>query len=219
MDLVEYYRLLQSYCLDDRFAPWKKLNFWNQIQSLLHCHYVFPFNHERNIVQLKHERLPALRYTLSHPMFERLCRWLCHVQVLRRSCGKVMFLHLSVILFTGGVSAPVHAGIHPPWADTAPVQTPPAQCMLGYTWLLLRTVRILLECILVYVMKFLSKFQILQPSWDTLPRDKVKGFLIQKCGGKINQTLAKYVNEESIPKTKVAQHHLKHISVLKSFEI
>ena len=28
--------------------------------------------------------------------------------------GKVMFLHLSVILFTGGqVSAPLHAGIHP----------------------------------------------------------------------------------------------------------
>ena len=32
----------------------------------------------------------------------------------QRSCGKVMFLHLSVILFTGWVSAPVHAGIHPP---------------------------------------------------------------------------------------------------------
>ena len=46
-----------------------------------------------------------------------------------------MFLHLSVILFTGGVSASVHAGIHtpPPWADTpyppgsppTPEQTPP----------------------------------------------------------------------------------------------
>ena len=34
-----------------------------------------------------------------------------------------MFLHLSVILFTGGgrgVSASVHAGIHPPWADSPP---------------------------------------------------------------------------------------------------
>ena len=30
-----------------------------------------------------------------------------------------MFLHLSVILSTGGMSASVHAGIHPPW------QTPP----------------------------------------------------------------------------------------------
>ena len=41
------------------------------------------------------------------------------VTVRKRSCGKVMFLHLSVILSTGGVSAPVHAGIHPP-----PKQTP-----------------------------------------------------------------------------------------------
>ena len=32
--------------------------------------------------------------------------------------GKVMFLHPSVILFTGGVSAPLHAGMHaPPPAD------------------------------------------------------------------------------------------------------
>ena len=30
--------------------------------------------------------------------------------VHKRSCGKVMFLDLSVILFTGGVSASVHAG-------------------------------------------------------------------------------------------------------------
>ena len=48
----------------------------------------------------------------------------------QRSCGKVMFLHLSVILFTEGVSVSVHAGISllrvdtprqtPPWADTPP---------------------------------------------------------------------------------------------------
>ena len=48
-----------------------------------------------------------------------------------------MFLHLSVILFGGGWSAPVHAGIHTPRADTpCPVHAgihPPAQCMLGYT--------------------------------------------------------------------------------------
>ena len=37
----------------------------------------------------------------------------------QRSCGQVIFLHLSVILFTGGrVSASVHAGIAPPRADT-----------------------------------------------------------------------------------------------------
>ena len=43
-----------------------------------------------------------------------------------------MFLHVSVILFTGGCLP------HTPWADTPragthPGQTPPAQCMLGYT--------------------------------------------------------------------------------------
>ena len=59
----------------------------------------------------------------------------------QRSCGKVMFLHLSVTLFTGG------SATHPP-----------DQCMLGYTPPLLsacwdtvnkRAVRILLECILI----------------------------------------------------------------------
>ena len=52
--------------------------------------------------------------------------------------AKVIFLHLSVILFTGGVSASVHAEIpppppeqtpsgtrHPPGPDTPPEQTPP----------------------------------------------------------------------------------------------
>ena len=64
-------------------------------------------------------------------------------------------------------------GQTPPWADTplssACWDTPPAQCilgytppsptqcMLGYTWLLLRTVRILLECILVIFMQFWGK--------------------------------------------------------------
>ena len=35
---------------------------------------------------------------------------------------KVMFLHVSVILSTGGVSAPVHAGMHTPWDQR---QAPP----------------------------------------------------------------------------------------------
>ena len=40
--------------------------------------------------------------------------------------AKVIFLHLSVILFTGGgVSASVHAGIPPPWSRTLWKQTPP----------------------------------------------------------------------------------------------
>ena len=52
----------------------------------------------------------------------------------QRSCGKVMFLHVSVILFTGGgvwqADTPL-AGRHPlpgqspPWADTPHRQAPP----------------------------------------------------------------------------------------------
>ena len=76
--------------------------------------------------------------------------------------GKVMFLHVSVILSTGGGSAPLHAGIHPPVAES-PTGTdtptpgsrppsgsrhPPAQCILGDTGNK-RAVSILLECILV----------------------------------------------------------------------
>ena len=55
----------------------------------------------------------------------------------QRSCGKVMFLHLSVILFGGGVSAPGHAGIHTPPFGQTPLPSAcwdthtPAQCMLG----------------------------------------------------------------------------------------
>ena len=50
-----------------------------------------------------------------------------------------MFLHLSVILFTGGCLPQcmlyyTPGQTHPPPADTQPGQTPPsAQCMLGYT--------------------------------------------------------------------------------------
>ena len=43
--------------------------------------------------------------------------------------AKVIFLYLSVILFTGGMSASLHAGIHPtpPKADTAQEQTLPLE--------------------------------------------------------------------------------------------
>ena len=42
-----------------------------------------------------------------------------HLFTIRNKVAKVMFSHLSVILFTGG-SASVHAGIRPPGADTLP---------------------------------------------------------------------------------------------------
>ena len=54
----------------------------------------------------------------------------------QRSCSKVIFWQVSVILSTGGVSAPVHAGIHPPGrhprADTPGRHPPPdGYCTYG----------------------------------------------------------------------------------------
>ena len=94
----------------------------------------------------------------------------------QRSWGKVMFLQACVILFTGGGSASVHAGIpsppgsrhpqeqtpqedappqsrlpgnrHPPQSSHPPGADPPPQSMLGDT-VNARAVRILLECNLV----------------------------------------------------------------------
>ena len=79
----------------------------------------------------------------------------------KRSCGKVMFLHLPVILFTGGCLRPLGRqtppaqtphGQTPPWADTpclvhAGIHTPlPRACWDTVNkW----AVRILLECVLV----------------------------------------------------------------------
>ena len=71
----------------------------------------------------------------------------------QQSWGKVMFLHLSVILFTGE-SAPLHAGIYTPPATRGRHPSPrsthtPEQCMLGDTGNK-RAVRILLECNLLF---------------------------------------------------------------------
>ena len=96
--------------------------------------------------------------------------WRPHFYRPQRSWGKIMFLHVSLILFMEGGSAPLHAGIQPlgPEAGTPPDQAPlgpgtpqsrphplrtrgrhpSAQCMLGDTGNK-RAVRILLECILV----------------------------------------------------------------------
>ena len=46
-----------------------------------------------------------------------LCRRRCLI-ITGRIVAKVIFMHLSVILFTRGVSASVHAGIHTPWEQT-----------------------------------------------------------------------------------------------------
>ena len=65
---------------------------------------------------------------------------------------KVMFLHVSVIPFTGGGLPQCMLGYLPSWQGRTPVketpparQTPPAQCMLGDT-VNKRAVSILLEC-------------------------------------------------------------------------
>ena len=87
----------------------------------------------------------------------------------QRSCGKVMFLHLSVILFTGGVwqtppgrYPPEQTPPHPPGRQP-PGQTPPfGRHPLIDTplWDMVNkpVVRILLECILVFT-NILSLFQ------------------------------------------------------------
>ena len=70
--------------------------------------------------------------------------------------AKVVFLHVSVILSTGGGLPQCMLGYHPPGAGTTPPpeqipprsRHPPEQCMLGDT-ANRREVRILLECILV----------------------------------------------------------------------
>ena len=104
---------------------------------------------------------------------------------------------LSVILFTGGggVSASVHAGIHPPWhtpprtdtpwantplgVDTPPgsKHPPPAQCMLGNT-ANKRAVRILLECILVPFYLLRNHINIVINQWQIqeFPEEEVRHF-------------------------------------------
>ena len=78
--------------------------------------------------------------------------------------AKVVFLHLSVILFTGwGVSASVHVGYTAPSRADTPwsrhplgADIPPVQCLLGDTGNK-RAVRIPLECIFVLVV-YLNSF-------------------------------------------------------------
>ena len=67
--------------------------------------------------------------------------------VRKRSCGKVMFLHLSVSYSVhGGRCLPQCMLGYPPWAGTPSLgRHPPCRRLLQ------RTVRILLECILVLI--------------------------------------------------------------------
>ena len=93
------------------------------------------------------------KWKLLSGLFERFC-----------SCGKVMFLHVSVILSTGGWQAEtppwadIPLGQTPPWADTPMGRHPHGQTPLAgrqplgrhpQGWPLQGTVSILLECVLV----------------------------------------------------------------------
>ena len=93
-----------------------------------------------------------------------------HNYCLQRSWGKVMFSQVCVknSVYRGRVYPSMHWGRHPP-----------AQCMLRYTpcpravtpgqtppWPLQRTVRILRECILVYVWKSCTIFAF----WTSFPQ-------------------------------------------------
>ena len=70
----------------------------------------------------------TLQHTSSALLFTK------EVFIRKRSCGKVMFLHLSVSHSVHrGVSAPVHAGIHTPPGQTPPWQTPPGRHLPGQT--------------------------------------------------------------------------------------
>ena len=104
-----------------------------------------PDDHLRRDVTCKHDDdddrgLPPV---LVHRPVEKDTPWISVGAVIgnfyrpQRSWGKVMFSQACVILFTGGVSASMHAGIPPPWDQTPPgsrpsgADTPQADTPLG----------------------------------------------------------------------------------------
>ena len=101
---------------------------------------------ERHVIQTNWRRsgkqcenvLRARKRDRSH------CNGNSIITTRKRSCGKVMFLHLSVILFRGGIHD-VTSCRNPSPQDGIP--SPP--CTVGK-----RVVRILLECFLVSIIYF-----------------------------------------------------------------
>ena len=82
-----------------------------------------------------------------------------HIVTVRNEVANVMFLHLSVIMFTGGylpqyMLGYTHAGAHipSPRSRHTPLAADPQEQTPSSRQLLLRTVRILQECILVFLM-------------------------------------------------------------------
>ena len=113
---------------------------------------IFIFTCKNNKRLIIHIFLSIYHYKSYHFYLKRLCNSLCPNKNMK--FVKVMFLHVSIILSSGGVSAPVHARMHipPKGPEADPLGpeggTPKEQCMLGGTGNK-RAVCILLECILV----------------------------------------------------------------------
>ena len=112
--------------------------------------------------------------------------WCWLIITVRNEVAKVMFLHVSVILSTGGGSVSVHAGIPPPPNQgPSPEQTPPWEQTPPPRRLLLRTIHILLECILVCIIKSHSAYFhrdiIERYTWSRLQR-------VKRCKTKIHSS-------------------------------
>ena len=123
-------------------------------------------NRNRRSIETSSKLFPAqdlfLHCTFSEMFLQKnVQRTLAHltnIQIVITSRKRCFYICLSVILFTGRVSTPLHAGIHTPprqtpsWADTphwadTPRQTPLSRILRDTVNK--RAVRILLEYILV----------------------------------------------------------------------
>ena len=103
----------------------------------------FPFLLGKAFLSLSSFPTDLASSSLGHP--SQKINISSHIYRLQRSCGRVMFLHLSVILFTGGCIPACT------WTDSPPGRHPPGQTPPPRRRLLQWMVRILLECILVEI--------------------------------------------------------------------
>ena len=129
---------------------WCFHNTFSKVFERLHKERSNPFYKFLSTSCIKNITRYAFLSIVGHQQIYKLLR--------KRSCEKIMFLHLSVgHSVHRGVSVSVHAGIttpltpplgiHPPWVDTpSPWAEPPPPSRRP----LQRTVRILLECFLVF---------------------------------------------------------------------
>ena len=139
------------------FLPEKEV-IWQKVPALLDPSFRIKCRRSR-ILYVWCLTITILRSLASQCLNEKVVRNWEHHYRLQPSCGKVMFLHLSVILFTGEGVCQTPPGRHPSLYRHPPGQTPPSRHPWEDTpsrrplqW----TVRILLECILVHINIFSS---------------------------------------------------------------